>query len=314
MTIQNSRQPAANNCRGRSSKKSATKTVRCGVCGGCHVTTKQQQCSEHKLTASCYLCRRGRPSQATTVFGCLCGDGGINNRKLFFIRCRRRYRQPTTVLGCLCRRRNVKSVTRGSLSLTSHRFLLPRTSKNRNLFRGSPHQPQTQLGDEGDSLVSNDLFDSPRGPPPAKPLLAAALKARQKAEAIATRPVESSSSSDLSESSVDSVSSVSSVDDNSSDDRRKLSDSSDDAVSLLSSVDDNSSDARRKFSESSVDSVSSVSSVDDNSSDSSDDRCKLAESSVDSVSSLSSVDDNPQRLQDSIVIVMIMMICRFLVH
>jgi hypothetical protein len=44
------------------------------------------------------------------------------------------------------------------------------------------NQPQTQYEDEGDSLGSNDLFEAPKGPPPAKPLLAAALKAKQKSE------------------------------------------------------------------------------------------------------------------------------------
>jgi hypothetical protein len=44
------------------------------------------------------------------------------------------------------------------------------------------NQPKTQYGDKGDSLGSNDLFDAPKGPPPAKPLLAAALKAKQKSE------------------------------------------------------------------------------------------------------------------------------------
>jgi exosome complex RNA-binding protein Csl4 len=38
--------------------------------------------------------------------------------------------------------------------------------------------------DEADSLGSEDLFDEPKGPPPAKRLLAAALKAREDAYAV----------------------------------------------------------------------------------------------------------------------------------
>ncbi len=39
------------------------------------------------------------------------------------------------------------------------------------------NQPQTIYEDDNESLESTDLFDAPTGPPPEKPLLAAALKA-----------------------------------------------------------------------------------------------------------------------------------------
>jgi hypothetical protein len=44
------------------------------------------------------------------------------------------------------------------------------------------NQPKTIYDDDNESLGSTDVFDAPTGPPPEKPLLAAALKARAQAE------------------------------------------------------------------------------------------------------------------------------------
>ena len=66
--------------------------------------------------------------------------------------------------------------------------------------RGAAHlqglnQPIEQHESDGESLGSVDLFDGPKGPSPAKPLLAAALKARKQAETErASKEVESLSS------------------------------------------------------------------------------------------------------------------------
>jgi hypothetical protein len=54
------------------------------------------------------------------------------------------------------------------------------------------HQPRPELDDEDGSLVETDLFDPPKGPPHEKPLLAAALKAKQQAEQ--SRDVEDAAS------------------------------------------------------------------------------------------------------------------------
>jgi hypothetical protein len=44
------------------------------------------------------------------------------------------------------------------------------------------NQPTMDQESDGNSLGSNDLFDAPKGPPFAKPLLAAGLKAKQKSK------------------------------------------------------------------------------------------------------------------------------------
>ena len=40
------------------------------------------------------------------------------------------------------------------------------------------NQPKTEYENDDDSIVSMELFDAPKGPPPAKMLLVTALKAR----------------------------------------------------------------------------------------------------------------------------------------
>jgi hypothetical protein len=46
------------------------------------------------------------------------------------------------------------------------------------------NEPKNKQESEGDSLGSGELFDAPKGPPTAKPLLAAAIKAREQADAV----------------------------------------------------------------------------------------------------------------------------------
>lgn len=47
---------------------------------------------------------------------------------------------------------------------------------------GQMNQPRSQVDDDAVSLGEKELFDEPRGPPPEKPLLAAALKAKKQQE------------------------------------------------------------------------------------------------------------------------------------
>jgi hypothetical protein len=67
-----------------------------------------------------------------------------------------------------------------------------------------PNQLIIEHESDGDSLGSGELFDAPRGPRPAKPLPAAAIKAREQAEVAAkvvpevAKPAESSSSDESS--------------------------------------------------------------------------------------------------------------------
>jgi hypothetical protein len=45
------------------------------------------------------------------------------------------------------------------------------------------NQPKDEHGSDGDPLGAGELFDTPRGPPPAKRLLGAAIKAREQPDA-----------------------------------------------------------------------------------------------------------------------------------